>query len=217
MGRLNEYMVGLAVPNNLVEFASIDYAFQIESNGTIGIREKGIQKNVTGLGYVAEGDVYKISKEGSSIKYYKNGAVLRTVNLTSPPAQWIVDICVYRGNVPRIMASFFRSPKTFYSIANGNWKNFATWSHTVGGPAATIMPALGDNVTIRGHAVAVTSGIVVSKISINVTDPLTKLLVDGASALLEVHGDVKISGGGNTAPNSALTVSNNAAIKVVNQ
>ena|GEM_PF-1480826 len=57
------------------------------------------------LGSYMPGDVFRLSREGTNIKYYKNGALLRTVSIGSAP---LVKnkVVVHTGKTPLVISSF---------------------------------------------------------------------------------------------------------------
>lgn len=83
----SERAVGLSRGNTDTSVSDIDYAVRFASNGWAQVRENGnLKASVT----YAAGDVFKIAVQGSSVVYYKNGAVIYTSSRT-PSYPLLVD------------------------------------------------------------------------------------------------------------------------------
>ena len=69
------------------------------------------------LGYFQTGDVFRISREGNVVRFYKNGAVVRTVG-TSPALELKVKACIQVSgkSTPAITASFDSTLILFGSV-----------------------------------------------------------------------------------------------------
>jgi RHS repeat-associated protein len=91
-----------------------------------------------------DGDVWRISREGSQVKYYRNGMLFRTVAATASQ-QLYVKVVLYSGSAPLINSSFwvpagqgnvpdiaeFNALKDLYtSTAGANWTNKTGWPTT---------------------------------------------------------------------------------------
>lgn len=99
------FMVGLTRINLYTSYVDINYAFSITNQGVVSILENGSSQGI--VGYLTEGDVFKIAREGtSSIKYYINGVLMRTV--TGVTDALVVDASILIGTVPQINTSFDR-------------------------------------------------------------------------------------------------------------
>ena len=71
--------VGLADQITGTNYTSIDYAFYLNSNGTINIFEQAAGKFLTGnFGTYRSGDRFKIERRAGVIRYFKNDVLLRT-------------------------------------------------------------------------------------------------------------------------------------------
>lgn len=70
-------MVGISTSNTSSNQSSIDYAFYLEGNGNVRIYESGAQRGF--FGTYNPGDLFRISLENSTIRYFRNGALLREV------------------------------------------------------------------------------------------------------------------------------------------
>jgi RHS repeat-associated protein len=67
-------MIGLSSQNNGVHYNTIDYAIHPRTDKTVGIYEKGTLKKEVGT--YSAGDVFRIARVGTAVKYYKNGMEL---------------------------------------------------------------------------------------------------------------------------------------------
>jgi len=205
-------IIGLARQNNTTGATVIDYGCYLIYGADLRIYEGGTDRGL--FANVVEGDVITISREGSNIKYYVNGVVVRTVATT---ALWelYVDTTFNNPNIPSplIICSFNRTPQTYYSRQSGNWNAPATWSLTDGGPATVNYPVPGDVANIKGYTVQVTTGIFAPTINVNVTNNATSLQVDTGS--LKVKGTVNVVGTTNSAAQTAVIVKNDGKIEVI--
>ena len=75
-------MAGLSSGYSGPSFANIDYAIYLQSNGTIGIYEVGINRGVYGT-YVAN-DVFRVAIDNNVVRYYKNGTIFYTSATPAP-------------------------------------------------------------------------------------------------------------------------------------
>ena len=194
---------------------TIDFAFYFTGKEVL-IYSGGISLGT--LGNPIEGDVYRISREGTDIKYYRNNAVVFVRVATLNPL--FVDISMATGSLPGvnytpevISASFESTRRNYYSIASGNWTSPTVWSLTNGGISAGSCPSNSDIVTIAGHSINVgTSSIFCAGVNIVATASSTSLRVDGKNSILTVGGEVSISGAGNANTAKALVVQNEGKI-----
>jgi SprB repeat len=210
------FMLGLARPNNQVHFSTIDYCFYFVTSGEVHIYELGTSRGQ--FGYLAEGDVFRVAREGANIVYYRNGVALRTI---AAPATYIylADASFSLGKTPVVTTSFYRTPATFYSIASGNWNDGTKWSLTEGGPAAQDFPAVGDAAVVKGFSIDVQSGIYAQSLNISVTNASTCVKVNrntttNSVGSLNVKTQVVLQGLGNSSTTRAMVVENNAKINV---
>src|SRR5688572_1376720 len=76
-----DYMAGLG-SNNLLNYNQFTHSIHIDDNtNTAVVHEWG--SNGVSLGSFQTGDIFRISREGNTVVYYKNGVVLRTVNVSA--------------------------------------------------------------------------------------------------------------------------------------
>jgi RHS repeat-associated protein len=108
-------MVGLADTNPNADWTSIDYAWYLPANGLLQIRENGSVDVLTSLPPYSAGDVFRIERVGTSIKYYRNGLLLRTKTVSAGIAL-MVDIALNTvgAEVHGLRSSF--GSATAYSI-----------------------------------------------------------------------------------------------------
>ncbi|MBT1699185.1 hypothetical protein KK083_19975 [Fulvivirgaceae bacterium PWU4] len=101
-GSASGYAIGFG--NNFGRFLQTDFnnAFVINSVGQVFSYEGSTN---TLLGTWTAGDVFRIAREGSSIKYYQNGTLLRTVTTDASLEQW-VKTALYTGTTPPVTTSF---------------------------------------------------------------------------------------------------------------
>ncbi len=206
-------MIGLARMNSSSGFTTIDNAFYLLAGNTLNIYELGANRGV--FGYLVEGDVLTLAREGSNIKYYLNGIVVRTI-ATTPSFALMADISFNGAMIPSpvITSSFTRTPQTFYSIANGNWNNPTTWSLTEGGVAASVYPVPGDITNIKGFNVTVNTGIYATNVNVIANNDNTCLKVDSPIGIFNVKGQINIQGVSNASTIKALQVQNDGKINI---
>jgi hypothetical protein len=84
-------MLGLSSTNVNSDWTTIQYAFYLEANGNVGIRENGTNRGT--FGTYTTGDVFRIAVENETIYYYRNGNILRIAPST-PSLPLIVDVSI---------------------------------------------------------------------------------------------------------------------------
>jgi hypothetical protein len=210
----SKMMMGLARPNSVAEFGSIDYAYYFW-NDDVYIWESGMDRGKVAVQNAA--DIYTIAREGSNIKYYINGVVVRTVS-TNATYQLIADLSIMKGTASLVTTSFGKNPQAFYSIASGNWNSGTNWSFSEGGVPANVFPSAADAANIIGHTILINSNFIVGSVNITAIDSNTCLKIDGASGSLTVKGGkVIVKGENNTTTARALIVQNGGKIIVEDQ
>jgi hypothetical protein len=110
-------MVGLSTSNASSNQSSIDYAFYLESNGNVRIFESGSQRGFFGS-YVA-GDLFRISLEGSLIKYFRNGVLLRETQASSAPLTADVSIRDINGTVTDAIIGNLTNGEVIATLSGG--------------------------------------------------------------------------------------------------
>ncbi|MBI4645978.1 MAG: DNRLRE domain-containing protein, partial [Bacteroidia bacterium] len=99
-------MLGLSDVNTDAGNTSIDYGFFFNA-AILQIYESGVLKGSYGNFY--HGDEFKICRQGSNIKYYRNGNLLRTIT-TNPSQQLITDCSIFSQN------GFIKGVKTSFDM-----------------------------------------------------------------------------------------------------
>ena len=208
-----DYRIGFAV-NDVINYSYFTHSFFVDN--TSGSAFEGATPN--SFGNIQTGDILKISREGSSIKYYRNEVVIKTVSVN--PSQAIkVKTCLQipGSSTPNINSSFWNSDgivRTYYAIASGIWTTPSIWSLSENGPPSTVYPDDVDKVVIKGHEVTVNSSVKASGITITSTNDDTKLKVDGNMGLLTVKGNIVMNRGNNSNTAEVLLVQNNGRLDV---
>ncbi|MEQ1588064.1 MAG: M23 family metallopeptidase, partial [Cyclobacteriaceae bacterium] len=103
-------MIGLADTNPDGGYTSIDYAWYLLNNGTLQIYESGIQR--TGIGPYASGDLFKIERTGTVVKYFQNN-VLKYTSTVPSSSMLMIDASLYTSNttISGVRSSFSTTTK----------------------------------------------------------------------------------------------------------
>jgi RHS repeat-associated protein len=98
-------MVGWCDQNTNANYNTIDYAWFLHSDGVLRIYESGTNRG--SFGAYAAGDILRIERTGTSVKYYRNNVLKRTVTASSTPAL-MADVSLYNVNttVTNVRSSF---------------------------------------------------------------------------------------------------------------
>jgi hypothetical protein len=210
-----DYFIGFATYDTYA-YGTFAHAFSIDSS--TGTCLSYVGTGSVSLGSFQNGDVFRIAREGSLVKYYKNGLVLRTVS-SSPGITYKVKVFIETLNQysPLTTASFWKPavPQTYYAIANGDWTNPSNWSLSPGGAAANAVPDELDTVVISGYEITITGSIVCSYVNIKATNGNTRLLIDGGQALLTVKGTLAMTKEYSDSTVEVLTARNDGRIVVI--
>ena len=211
----SDFIIGLAV-NNTINYNQFSNAIRIENASNSATAYEGA--SAIGLGSWQTGDVFRISREEDSVKYYRNGVVLRTVKVNAALTLKVKVTLQYPGkSTPNITASFWMSDgivRTYYSIASGYWTSPSIWSLTENGQASTVYPHDIDKVIIKGHEVTVNSSIKSAGITIKSTTENTRLKIDGNLASLTVKGNIMMNRENSMNTAEVLVVQNNGKLDV---
>jgi len=116
-------MAGLSSSYTSASYTTIQYAFYLATGSTLQIYESGIYK--AGFTYTT-GDVLKIAVENNVVKYYKNGALLRT-SPTAPTLPMLVDVSINSsgGTITNAFVSNLNSGTFTASAVNaGSFPNY---------------------------------------------------------------------------------------------
>ena len=81
---------GLNKSDDSQNAADLDYAIQLNSDGTAAVYENGVLRTESSVDY-AEGDVFSVQRIGTQITYLKNGEVFYTSTVPAPSTDLLVD------------------------------------------------------------------------------------------------------------------------------
>lgn len=115
-------MIGLSDQNLNANFTSIDYAIYLRDDGMLQIREEGVEKPASGttVGAYKPGDVLRVARVGTAVKYYKNGVELypagASVSQKSSTTALLADVAFAhsQGTLVNVRSSF----STTHQIVN---------------------------------------------------------------------------------------------------
>src|SRR5690606_2279146 len=104
-------MIGLSDQNTNASYTSIDFAWYLLNNGTTRIYESGAHR-YTGSNYTA-GDVFRIERTGTTVKYYHNNVLKYTSGVVSS-SLLMADMSIHHasGTVINVSSSFSQISKT---------------------------------------------------------------------------------------------------------
>ena len=83
--------IGLSTNDANVNVNSIRFAFYLENNGNLRVYESGSDRG--GFGNFINGDILRIAVNTNIVRYYKNGTLIYTSNLT-PTLPLLVDVSI---------------------------------------------------------------------------------------------------------------------------
>lgn len=86
-------MFGFSDNDPNTSYSSIDFAIYLHMSGYLYIYENG--SNPWGAGSYTMGDVFRVAREGTAIKYYKNGVVFYTSAVTALSGNLYADTSIY--------------------------------------------------------------------------------------------------------------------------
>src|SRR5690606_17541811 len=92
---LLDRMIGFSDQNTNNHYNSLDYAWHLSNDGTVRIWESNVARG--NFGPFSPGTILKIERVGSSMKYYMNNVLKRTVTAASTPAL-MVDAALHTLN-----------------------------------------------------------------------------------------------------------------------
>ncbi|WP_338792969.1 T9SS type A sorting domain-containing protein [Bernardetia sp. Wsw4-3y2] len=113
------YMVGLATPNTVASYTSINYAWYFVANSS-AVPSYNYQSG-TPVPY-QKGDVFTVAREGSQMKFYKNGVVVQEYAIDESETL-VADVAIYSasGNTGQVQTSFCETSGRIASkVANQN-------------------------------------------------------------------------------------------------
>ncbi|MBA4057531.1 MAG: hypothetical protein C0490_22640, partial [Marivirga sp.] len=213
----SEFIVGLASNNTISNTGFSNGIFIDYATSSAATYEGSVYTN---LGNCQTGDVFRISREGNLVKYFRNGLALRTTTVNPSTVLKVkATIKVSGKNTPNITTSFWSTDgisKTYYSIRNGSWSDPGTWSLAAGGSPSAIYPSDIDKVIINGHSITISGSTSIAGITINATGDDSGLAVEGSSAVLTVKGNIIINRENGSGTGDVLSVNNNARLEIKN-
>ncbi|MCB9364818.1 MAG: T9SS type A sorting domain-containing protein [Flavobacteriales bacterium] len=80
-------MIGLNSVNTNVSYTDIEYAFYLQSNGSLTIYENGSNKG--SYGTYTTNDVLRINVSGNTVEYLKNGTIIYTSSVVPSPPLYV--------------------------------------------------------------------------------------------------------------------------------
>lgn len=212
-----DYMVGLA-SNNTIDLDEFTNAIRVDHLTNTYVLYSGFSGVGSGIWQI--GDVFRISREGSEIHYYKNDEVIKSLSVNPALVLKVKASIRYRSErTPIINASFWSSDgviRTYYAIAIGVWTTPSIWSLEENGSPSAVYPDDIDRVIIKGHEVTVNSNVKCAGISIISDNDNTCLKVEGNAGQLTVKGNVMIQQDNNSNTSEVLRVQNNGILDVTN-
>lgn len=210
-------ILGLAV-NNVIDLTAFNNAVVIDYASNAYKIYEGSVIAMSGILQVA--DVFRISREGNLVKYYRNNVVIRTVTVNPALVLRVkTSISTPGSSTPYINTSFWSSDgviRTYYAIADGLWTDPSIWSLSESGSPSTVYPDNIDKVIVKGYGVTVNSSIKSAGITITSVNDNTWLKVDGGMGSLTVKGNIVMNRGSGSSTGEVLLVQNNGKLDVKN-
>ncbi len=137
----SNYVLGFSATDTDLTRAGIAYGIEINSLDGQKVYIHESSETGTELGTWAIGDVFKVHREGSTVRYYKNGTEIRSVAASASTTYQIKSL-VYSGKAPLVTASFwipasrgivpdaweYEALKDLYdSTAGSGWSKKTSW------------------------------------------------------------------------------------------
>lgn len=99
-------VIGLSTVDTDLSFNTIEFGWYLESAAVLDNFESGASP-YTQTSYVANTTTFRIAREGTQIKYYKNGLLEYTSAATAPVGALFVDTAIYQNGatIPPITMS----------------------------------------------------------------------------------------------------------------
>jgi RHS repeat-associated protein len=137
----SNYTIGFSSADATLTRASVAYGIEINSQS--GQKVYIHESNETGveLGTWIVGDVFKVYREGSTVRYYKNNTEIRSVSV-DPSVAYQIKSLIHSGKTPFVTASFwipssrgvipdaweYEALKDLYDSTNGSgWTQKSAW------------------------------------------------------------------------------------------
>lgn len=86
-------MIGFSDTNPNAYYGTIDFALYLHASGGFSVYENN--SSVWGSGTYTAGDVFRVAREGTAIRYYKNGVVFYTSSTTALSGNLYADTSIY--------------------------------------------------------------------------------------------------------------------------
>ncbi|WP_291725711.1 T9SS type A sorting domain-containing protein [Bernardetia sp.] len=105
--RSASYMVGLSYTNTTGGFSDIGYAIYLNKLGEVEVYQQGIFKG--DFGSYTSGDLFSVTRSGTTISYSKNGSVFYTQN-NANPSDLFASASIYDANAVTPQVQFIDCP-----------------------------------------------------------------------------------------------------------
>jgi RHS repeat-associated protein len=140
----SNYILGFSATDTDLTRAGIAYGMEINSLDGQKVYIHESSDTGTELGTWATGDVFKVHREGGTVRYYKNGTEIRSVAVSATGTYQIKSV-LYSGKAPLVTASFwipasrgivpdaweYEALKDLYdSTAGSGWSKKTSWPTT---------------------------------------------------------------------------------------
>lgn len=102
----SQYFVGFTGLNNSNDVYYNLYSFLVSSAGGCAVYQRNVAK--LSVGTLANGDILKISREGTNVKFYRNNTLVYTVAAGAAVMSLRADVSIYQGTAPAVTCSFDR-------------------------------------------------------------------------------------------------------------
>ncbi|HEX5171922.1 MAG TPA: DUF6443 domain-containing protein [Cyclobacteriaceae bacterium] len=104
-------MIGLSDQNTNANYTTIDFAWYLLNTGAINVYENGANRG--SFGTYVPGDVFKIERTGTTIKYFQNN-VLKYTSSVASSSVLMADVAIHgsAGTVINVGSSFGQNSKT---------------------------------------------------------------------------------------------------------
>lgn len=102
----SQYFIGFTGLNNSNDVYYNLYSFLVSSTGGCAVYQRQVSK--LSLGTLVNGDILKISREGTNIKFYRNNTVVYTIAAGAAVMNLRADVSIYQHTAPAVTCSFDR-------------------------------------------------------------------------------------------------------------
>jgi hypothetical protein len=130
-------MIGLNTdPTTDQDYASLDYAFYCENNGTLDIRESGVEVAANISGGYSTSTILTVRHDGRRIQYIKDGAIVRDIDVGTKALHMDSSFHTPSASVSHLYFGAANPVRPNPWIARGNCIAGVTTARKVGGSAA---------------------------------------------------------------------------------